>query len=354
MDIQVVLFDIGNTLINDDHTQPGKMIDWQRLEPIADAPGAIHTISRSKACFAASNAQDSMGQEASRALEKAGYKHIFRDIFTSRSLGLTKDCPEFYTEICRLIGFPPAAVLMVGDDLNLDVASAVEAGIKTCFYNPTMDRVNAACLPLQNGEFHHFADLPGLLTSGIHPSIETCLVWLVQSGVSQGVLQHVMMVAAVAYWIALRFCRSGTKVDPILIHRGALLHDIDILHPASSREAHGKVGAAILIEKGYPAIAEIIRRHVPPSTWSQELAPQTWAQKIVFYADKLVNHQRLVTLEERMRGLMERYPANREFLIESTPQIEVVQKEILAVLGMNSDDLHLALSTFIKGRALPG
>lgn len=51
-----------------------------------------------------------------------------RHVFTSAELGWRKPAPEFFRAIERRLGLSPAALLLVGDDPDLDVAAARRAG----------------------------------------------------------------------------------------------------------------------------------------------------------------------------------------------------------------------------------
>jgi len=225
---------------------------------------------------------------------------------------------------------------MVGDDYLRDILFPHSIGIQTCFYNPTLKNEINSVSPIQNIECFQLKNLQGKLKRML-PSIDTCFNWLIENGAGHELLMHVQTVAAISYDLSLRIARHGHEIDPILAHRGGLLHDLDKLHSESSRDMHGKIGAKLLREKGYPALAEIARRHTPD--WQDEEAiPITWEQKLVYYADKLVKGSQVVSLSERFADLKVRYPMSREIYRINYPKIRALEEEIMHVIDCSAED----------------
>ena len=73
--------------------------------------------------------------------------------------------------------------------------------------------------------------------------------------------------------------------------------------------------------------------------------PQTWEEKIVNYADKLVKHDEIVSLKERFDDLHERYTSkvipnfNEELRDEKEKIIFEYEKEIFSYLDFKPEDL---------------
>ena len=67
----------------------------------------------------------------------AGIGGFFQDIFISECMGAVKPQREFF-EACfaRIPGFAPSRALMVGDSLSSDIQGGINAGIRTCWFNP--------------------------------------------------------------------------------------------------------------------------------------------------------------------------------------------------------------------------
>lgn len=84
----------------------------------------------------------------------------------------------------------------------------------------------------------------------------------------------------------------------------ALLHDITKYQSILNRgEDHSFTGGKLLRKYGFDDIAEIIESHVV----LKNLNYLQLEKEIVFYADKRVKHDKIVSLEERFEDLKNRY-----------------------------------------------
>jgi 2-haloacid dehalogenase len=71
-------------------------------------------------------------------LKKAGVYNLFDDIFISEELGFNKPDKRFFEEsFKRIDDFNKESAIMVGDRLTSDIKGAVDANIKSIYYNPT-------------------------------------------------------------------------------------------------------------------------------------------------------------------------------------------------------------------------
>ena len=135
------------------------------------------------------------------------------------------------------------------------------------------------------------------------PSKEECERILREHEVPQHIIDHSLKVAELSAEVAEAVASRGVSVDRELVVAGALLHDI-----AKLREGdHMREGAAILRGLGFPRVADVVERH-GILTVDDDNLPQTIEDKIVYYADKRVISDRLVSLEERFDYLAEQYP----------------------------------------------
>jgi HD superfamily phosphodiesterase len=74
---------------------------------------------------------------------------------------------------------------------------------------------------------------------------------------------HAELVAWMAYVLGVMLRGQGIQLDPILAHRGGLLHDLDKLHTLDPwSHPHGEMGAAFLAQQGHPDLAQIVAGHV--------------------------------------------------------------------------------------------
>ena len=86
---------------------------------------------------------------------------------------------------------------------------------------------------------------------------------------------------------------GAAKIDPRVLWYAALLHDI---RRACGR-THPQEAAAFLNKEGYQVLAEPVALHHDPAVWRPE-GPLTEAE-LLYYADKLVQGDRPVSIEER-------------------------------------------------------
>jgi uncharacterized protein len=145
------------------------------------------------------------------------------------------------------------------------------------------------------------------------PSREQAIELLRKYNCPPEVINHCEEVAKLALEIAGKLEKKGIKVDLKLVEAGALLHDIG--RSKSHAVDHGAVGAKIAELEGLPeAVVRIIRRHVGGGItaqeaekfgWSKDVyAPVTLEEKIVSYADKLIDNSKRVPIDleiERLR-----------------------------------------------------
>lgn len=147
------------------------------------------------------------------------------------------------------------------------------------------------------------------------PSRQKAIELLKQSGCSPRVIQHCKIVAKLAVKIARILQKKGYKVDAELVEIGALLHDI------GRSETHGVnhviVGARIAEDSSLPEpVIRIIERHVGagiPQDEAEELGwpkksymPQTLEERIVNYADKLIEGTHQVSMEQTIAHFSKR------------------------------------------------
>lgn len=71
-------------------------------------------------------------------LEASGLRPYLDEVFVSEKMGVTKPSRRFFDLALRTLGVENRAkVLMVGDSLKADIQGAAQAGLATCWFNPT-------------------------------------------------------------------------------------------------------------------------------------------------------------------------------------------------------------------------
>ena len=163
------------------------------------------------------------------------------------------------------------------------------------------------------------------------PTRENILTWRQEVALPDNVAAHCDMVAEVTAKITEYLLTQGTVVRPLAVRRAAEVHDLlrfldfkqGSAGPGASSDTartdalwesvkhtfpdmgHEEAAAAFLSQKGFPAIGEIVRTHgLLSGAGNQQL---TTEQTILFYADKRVAHDRIVTLDERFAEFETRY-----------------------------------------------
>ncbi|MBS7654613.1 MAG: TIGR00295 family protein [Candidatus Bathyarchaeia archaeon] len=183
------------------------------------------------------------------------------------------------------------------------------------------------------------------------PSPEEAIRILHEVGCPDDVIKHCEAVARLAVRTAKKCLKNGVNVNVQLIHIGALLHDIG--RSKTHRVHHAIVGAEIARSLDLPEpIISIIERHVGGGISSDEAAklgwprgnymPETIEEKIVSYADKLIEGTRIVTIEETLRkfriDLGDDHPAierikrlHSEISTLCSPNINLKKQEIFQI-----------------------
>lgn len=145
-----------------------------------------------------------------------------------------------------------------------------------------------------------------------------------------------MVVAETSLEIAKACKEKGLNVDLELVEIGALLHDIGRAKTHSVH--HAVIGAEIAKSLGLPnTVISIIKRHVGGGITSKEAkklgwpkdiyVPQTLEEKIVAYADKLVEGSRRVPIEEAIKNFSKELPPS------AVARIRKLHIEMLTLIG---------------------
>lgn len=168
------------------------------------------------------------------------------------------------------------------------------------------------------------------------PTREQALSLLRESGCSQNVIKHCEAVADLALEIAKKCVEKGLNVNLELVEIGALLHDIGRSKTHSVH--HAVAGARIAEALGLPEpIIAIIKRHVGGGITAQEArklgwpkdvyAPQTLEEKIVAYADKLIEGSKMVPIEKTIEKF------SRKLLPSAVVRVKRLHREMQDLIG---------------------
>ncbi len=168
------------------------------------------------------------------------------------------------------------------------------------------------------------------------PSREQAIRLLRENHCSTNVVAHCKAVARLAVETATACQKNGYKVDVVLVEAGALLHDLGRGKTHSIN--HVVEGVKIAQSAGLPeSVLAIIRRHLGGGLTDAEAqalgwpkadyVPRTLEEKIVSYADKLIETSQRVPLELTIKKLRE------DGLGVAAERVQRIHDEITKMVG---------------------
>ena len=168
------------------------------------------------------------------------------------------------------------------------------------------------------------------------PSREQALQLLRENKCSEKVINHCLAVTELALETASIVKERGLEIDFELVEIGALLHDIGRSKTHSVH--HAVVGAEIAKSAGLPdSVVSIIKRHVGGGITASEAAelgwpedvyvPVTLEEKVVSYADKLIEKGKRAPIEVTIEKLSE------EKMYETAIRVRKLHDEITGLIG---------------------
>lgn len=170
-----------------------------------------------------------------------------------------------------------------------------------------------------------------------------CIEILKENNTVRIIWLHCRKANAVAMFIAEKFINQGITLDTESIYFASLLHDVmkynEIL--GKTTEMHEIEGKKLLEKKDYPKIANLIFKHRTAAILRNEL--DTWEEKVVFYADKRVLHDKIVSLNERLEDGLKRYKGNPHYTADFETLSALMRKlesQIFKKLGMKPSDIN--------------
>lgn len=145
------------------------------------------------------------------------------------------------------------------------------------------------------------------------PSIDKCLALMDQYAMLDNIREHSFLVARVAETIVngLMLPADGKqrKPDLELVMAGALLHDIAKTKCLDGSCQHAEEGMVICTEHDYPEVGNIVRQHVILNDFRRNDYRSGYfpAREIVYYSDKRVRHNEIVSLDQRLDYIIAHY-----------------------------------------------
>ncbi|MEA3328083.1 MAG: HD domain-containing protein [Chloroflexota bacterium] len=234
-------------------------------------------------------------------------------------------------------------------DRYADLKTVSAYAIKTIWYNPS-GKMAPEPMPVQDLDIRHFDKLL-LASSSLHiPTLAQCLTWWDEWDVPENVRRHSLTVSQAAYKLAVMMRNKGIAINPVLTHRGGLLHDLDKIKTLHLVNAHGQKAAAFLEKEGFPEIAGIVREHIMSTILNPNADNRSWEVKLVYFCDKLAEGDQLVPFNQRLSALYDRYPDYKIIMQQAEGPVWRMSDQICSILSIPS---HANLISMLKGLRNP-
>lgn len=190
------------------------------------------------------------------------------------------------------------------------------------------------------------------------PSISQCLELHDRFEMFDNIRAHSSVVARVAESLVDGLEKAGKTSGPLPDREeavvGALLHDIAKTLCIKTGCRHAEIGRQICVELGYPEISTIVAEHVVLKDFRANLYGQGifGAKEIVFYADKRVCHDQVVSLDGRLEYILGRYgdqnPAKEYLIHQNFKQTLDFEKYLFDFLNFQPDEIvqHISHEKF--------
>ncbi|UCF83688.1 MAG: HD domain-containing protein [Desulfobacteraceae bacterium] len=173
------------------------------------------------------------------------------------------------------------------------------------------------------------------------PSIETCFHLMDKYQMLSNIKAHSVVVAKVSRVISKGLRGAGLDISLEKTTAASLMHDIGKTSSLNSAEDHAEIGRQICLQNNFEEIADIVGEHIRLKDY--KINGNYSEKEIVFYADKRVNHDKIVSLERRLAYLIKRYGRNQEGLEDAIrlnfDLCKKIEKKLFTKLGFSPEML---------------
>jgi len=182
------------------------------------------------------------------------------------------------------------------------------------------------------------------------PSINECFALMNKYDMLDNIKNHSIMVAKIAKLLGICLIKTGENICLEKVVSGALLHDIAKTECIGSKKDHSKIGMEICLNEGLDEIADIVGEHIVLNNFS--LTGQLFEKELVFYSDKRVLHDSIVSIDERLKDLIIRYCNGNDFLEQLIISNFKICKNVEEKLFKNLDFFPQDLFKIIKQKII--
>ena len=203
------------------------------------------------------------------------------------------------------------------------------------------------------------------------PTHKECQAIIEAHHVPPHIVKHSLAVAKLAVFLAQKLEEKGITIDVNLVDKACLLHDIARIcdfkeldysrfeQPVTAedktkwqqlrakyKETPHEYAACDILKDKFPVLALTIKKHRYIGILNKKEKPNTWEEKLVYYADMRVMHDKIVPLEERLTEAHKRnalfYGTESQSKIITAkvdPLIYSLEKEIFDEIGLSPLDI---------------
>ncbi|MDD5171379.1 MAG: HDIG domain-containing protein, partial [Syntrophales bacterium] len=172
------------------------------------------------------------------------------------------------------------------------------------------------------------------------PSRRECHELMARYAMRSNIVEHSIQVMRVSLAI-MDNLKNGVTINRDMVIAAALLHDITKTRSIETKEQHDASGGELLREIGCMHIAEIVEQYVIFKNFSKH--GRLEEREILYYADKRVMHDRIVTIDERVYDLVQRYGSTediRNMILNNKSLVLAIESKIAGFMNV---DLHQAI-----------
>jgi uncharacterized protein len=182
-------------------------------------------------------------------------------------------------------------------------------------------------------------------TEKMVPSINACFQLMDRYEMLDNIREHSIVVARIARLIGCELLEAGETISLEKVTAAALLHDIAKTACLVTKKDHAEEGRKICLQNDLEEIAPIVAEHVVLK--NQRTDGRFSEKEVVYYADKRVNHHSIVSLQERLASILERYGGNgkglEQRITDNFNQCKALERALFQKLSFAAEALALRL-----------
>lgn len=177
------------------------------------------------------------------------------------------------------------------------------------------------------------------MTANTIPDEQGCISLLEKYNTPHHIIMHSRKVWEVGRLLGEKV-RIHIQLDMDLLRASCLLHDIG-KYPSivQGKKFHDVIGEQILVNEGLSVVGGIIVQHV---VLRSDVSKRVSEEHVLFYADKRVVHDSLVSLEDRFTYLIDTYGKSAlaiEKLMEMKEETKRVEDAIFSLMDFSPEHI---------------